>query len=54
VWIGTADRVDLMSVNHPDLCMSLTFQMGILSAMLSIRECQADLGREVAERGMPR
>jgi hypothetical protein len=54
VWIGTADRVYLMSVNLPDLCMRLPFQTGILSTTLSISEYQAELGREVVERGMPK
>jgi hypothetical protein len=53
-WIGTADRVVMMSINLPNLCMRLPFHTGILSATLSISQCQANLGNLAIERAMPR
>jgi hypothetical protein len=44
VCTGIADKVDLISVSLPLLCIKLPFQAGRLSATLSIGYCQVDLG----------
>jgi hypothetical protein len=54
VCTSTADRVDLINVNLPLLCIKLPFQDGSLSATLLIRYCQADLESLVMDSGIPR
>jgi hypothetical protein len=53
IWTGTAVRVNLIMARRRLLCIKLPFQVGSLSAMLSIRHCQATLGRVMMDSGIP-
>jgi hypothetical protein len=54
IWTGTAVRVDLIQVRQPLLCIKLPFQARSLSAMSSIRRCQATLGKVVMDNRIPK
>jgi hypothetical protein len=53
VWTGTVARVVLIRLNQPLLCIKFPFQIGSLSATLSINTYQDDLGNLVTDNGIP-